>query len=148
MSAGWPYRCTGMMARGARRDGGFDLGRVEIVGIGADVHKDRRGAGLGDGLGGGVEGERGGDHLVAGADAAGQQRQVQRRRARGHPDGFADADEAGEGFLECPDLGPHDEAACAPTTRWMAASTSGLMAAYWAFKSTTGMRLLNAVLPG
>ena len=126
----------------ARRDRRLDLGRIQVVGIGRNVDKHRRRAGLVDRLGGRVEGERGCDHLIARADAARQERQVQRRSARSDPDRGLGADKAGESLLERSDLRPHDEAG-ALHTRWIAASTSGLMAAYCAFKSTTGIMSVN-----
>ena len=54
---------------------------VHPVGDRVDVGEDRRGADVEDRVDGGDERERGHDHLVARADARGQQREVQRRGA-------------------------------------------------------------------
>src|SRR5690606_5163544 len=50
---------------GARGDAGFDLGDVDIAGVGLHVDEHRLGAQQHDDFGGGPEGERGGDDLVA-----------------------------------------------------------------------------------
>ena len=77
MSAGWPYRCTGMMAlvRGVIAASSCAGSIVKVARVDVDEH--RRGAGVVDGRHGGDEGEGHGDDLVARADAGGQQRQVQ-----------------------------------------------------------------------
>ena len=73
-----------------------------------DVAEDRPGAGGRDGLGRGVEGERGDDDVVARADAQRAQRDGQRLGAVGDPDDVVDAQEGGELLLEGRDLGPED----------------------------------------
>ena len=66
---------------GARGDGRGDPGGVEVQGVRLDVHQDGAGADVLDHRDGRHEGERGGDHLVAGADAQDRQGRVQGRRA-------------------------------------------------------------------
>jgi hypothetical protein len=62
---------------GARRDGGFDSVRVEQAGGGVDVGEDRGGTGVQHGVRGSDERHRGRDDFVSGADAEGEQSQVQ-----------------------------------------------------------------------
>lgn len=85
---------------GARRDGALDHGRVDVEGprIGIDQH--RRCAGIADGGDRRDEGHRRGDHLIARPDAEGEQRQVQRRRARVQRDRLARPAIGGEAALE------------------------------------------------
>src|SRR5262249_26084530 len=95
---------------GARRDGLLDQGWVEVVGDRIDVHVDRRGADVADAPAGADPGVRRGDDLVAGADAAGAQGQVQGRGAVVEPDAVAHAEVTGEGALEPGDGRAEDEA--------------------------------------
>ena len=78
------YRDDGF---GARGDGRFDEGRVNIERVRLNIHKNRAGIKIADHLGGGGKGVWRGDHLIAGLQAGGVQGQVHRRRAGvdGHP---------------------------------------------------------------
>ena len=71
-------------------------GEVALV----DVHEDRPRAGVEDAVRAGDEGERDGDHLVAGPDPVAEQGEVQRRRAGAGGHRVRDADEGGEVLLE------------------------------------------------
>jgi hypothetical protein len=72
---------------GAPRDGLLDQGIVQVKGVRPDVHEDRPGPQAGDGVGGGDEGERRQDDLVAGPQVAQQGGHFQGRRAgRDHQD--------------------------------------------------------------
>ena len=64
-----------------------------------------------DGAGGGDERERGRDHLVAGLDSHGQQREHERVGARVHADAVAAAAERRQLGFERRHLGPEDESA-------------------------------------
>ena len=77
MSAGLAVEVDRQDRLGARRDGGLDVGRVDRERRRVDVDEHRRGAAVVDGRHGGDERVRRRDDLVAGADAGGQQRQVQ-----------------------------------------------------------------------
>ena len=81
-----------------------DPGRVDVVAVGLDVDEDRHRAALADRVGRGDEGVADRDHLVARADADGQQREMQRRGAVGHGAGVRRADHGGELRLEGRDL--------------------------------------------
>ena len=91
---------------GSRADGLLDSQRVDVEAIGLDVDEHRRRAAVADGVGGGDERVADGDDLVAGADADGQQRQVQRGGAVRHGAGVRRADMRGELALEGRDLRP------------------------------------------
>ena len=109
MSAGWPYRWTGMMALvrgviaasiwpGSIVKSSGRCRRTPACAPGVDDRRDGR-----------DEGERHRDHFVAGADAGGEQRQVQRARAGVDRDGLRRAAERGEVALERGDLVAEDE---------------------------------------
>ena len=68
--------------RGRSQDG-FDRVRVQVVGAGINVGKDRACADSADRFGRGNEGVRGRHDLVTGADAARAQRQFERGRPAG-----------------------------------------------------------------
>ena len=85
---------------GARGDRALGGRRVEVVRARVDVGEHRRRAALPDRVGRGDERERGHDDLVAGADARGVQREVQRGRAARHGHRVGGADALGEGLLE------------------------------------------------
>ena len=70
-----------MMARVARRDGGFDAFEIDVARGRVDVDEHRPGADFEDHVGGGDPGQRRRDDLVAGADAGQAQGDFQRRRA-------------------------------------------------------------------
>jgi hypothetical protein len=89
--------------------GALQLCGVEVVGDGVAVHEDGRGPYGRDGLGRGEEGVGRDDDLVAGADAARQQREVERRRAVRDADALARADVVRELALERLDLAPEHE---------------------------------------
>ena len=76
-----PAKCTGSTARVRRSDRRLHEGRVEVQRAGIDVGEHRRRAGVDDRVGGRRPRERGRHHLVARADAGGDQRQVKRGRA-------------------------------------------------------------------
>jgi hypothetical protein len=85
---------------GARRDGGFEQTRVEVVGARVDVHEHRLRAGKRDHLAGRNEGERRRDHFVAAADAVRHQGDQQRVGAARRADAMLDADVLGELALQ------------------------------------------------
>ena len=89
--------------------GRLDLVRVDIEGLGIDIDEHRRGADVEDRLGGGDEGERGGDDLVAFADASGDQCQVQGVGAGGAADSMGTAQVGSGFFLEGTHVGAEDE---------------------------------------
>ena len=75
-----------------------------------DVDEHRPCAGVADRRDGGDEGERHRDHFVAGADAGGEQRQMQRARAGVHGDAVIGADSsAANSCFERGDFGAEDE---------------------------------------
>ena len=114
----------------------FDAGGIDVVRLRVDIDVDRSCPEQDDGLGGGDEGERRGDHLVAGPDAEGHEGDLERVGARGTSDGVADAEVAGDGALELPHILAEDELAGVEDRRAMAASTSGLIFLYWPTTST------------
>jgi hypothetical protein len=79
------------MAR-VRGDGGGGQFRVEIEGARVDVDEHRGRTDVGDGLGGGDEGEWRSDHFVARAEPGGAQGQVQGIGPRGNADGVLDTE--------------------------------------------------------
>jgi hypothetical protein len=86
-----------------RRPGGERLGEqrgVHLPGGGVGIDERRVGAHVGDGVGGGGEGQRGGEHLVAGSDAEQAQRQVQPGGARGQRRGVRHTGACRQGDLE------------------------------------------------
>ena len=85
--------------------------RVHREGAGIDVDEHRRRAGVADRRHGRDEGERHGDHLVARADAGGEQRQVQRAGAGVDADAVRRAAVGGELLLEGRDLAAEGELA-------------------------------------
>ncbi len=95
-----PVQADGHDRLGPRRDRGLDQGRVDREVVLTDVDEDRPCAGVEDAVRAGDEGERDGDHLVAGADPVRQQRQVQRGRPGARRDRVTDPDEGGEALLE------------------------------------------------
>ena len=74
--------------------------RVEVQVVLADVAEDRRGAAVLDHVRRRRPGDRRGDHLVAGADAEREQREVHRRRARGDGEDVLGLEVRGEALLE------------------------------------------------
>ncbi len=103
-SHGMPIWCTHRIARvrGVTARPRAAGSMLKVAGIDVDEH--RHGAAVADGVGGGDEGVADGDHLVAGPDADGQQRQMQRGGAVGHGAGVRRADRGGELRLEGRDL--------------------------------------------
>ena len=67
------HRQNGFGARGNRR---FEARGVDVVRAGIDIHKDGRRAHMRYGRGRGDKSHGCGDHLVARANAAGQERQL------------------------------------------------------------------------
>ena len=98
---------------------------------GVAVDEDGRGACGRDGFGGGEESVGGDDDFVARADAAGGERELNRRRAVRDADAKTRADVFGEGALERLDLAAEDEGRVS-RTRAIAASTSVFIARYCA----------------
>src|SRR5208282_2414415 len=72
---------------GLRRDGRLDPLRVNALGLWAAVHKHGRRSGNPNRLGGGKEGVRVGDDLIAGADTQGHERKPDGVGAVAHADG-------------------------------------------------------------
>ena len=89
-------------------DGEVEFGWIEVKGLGVDVHEDRGGAEEADDLGGGDEGEGGGEDGVAGADPVGHEGQEQGVRARGTADSVLGAHVGGESVFQFLDFGAHD----------------------------------------
>ena len=96
-------------AGGLRRGVALELRRVEVVGRGVDVAEDRHAAGEDHRFGGGEEAESRHQHLGAGGEPQGAQRDHQGVGAVGDADHGAGAEKAGEGALELLDLGALDE---------------------------------------
>ena len=111
MSAGWPYRCTGTIARVLEviRRAIWAASMVQVAG--SMSTKTGTAAGLGDGLGGGDERVGHGDDLVARPDAGGHQGKAQGVGAGVQADAVPAAAECRELFLEGRDLRPADEGA-------------------------------------
>ena len=86
----WP-RCTGMIARVRGVIAGLDQSGIDGQMLRVDVHDHRQCAGCDRGIGGGGEGQRGHDHLVAPADPQRLQRDLHGDRAVGHDDAVAGA---------------------------------------------------------
>ncbi len=74
---GVPIQVDGHDGSGAGSDGRLDTGRIQRVGLGIDVGKDRRGSRQGRRAGRGHEGEGGADDFVARSHPQGAQGQVQ-----------------------------------------------------------------------
>ena len=104
--AGHPHLMDAKDRPGPVGDGGLDPRRIDVEGLGLDVHEDRDRAAVADAVGRGDEGVADGDDFVPGADADGQQRQVQGRRATGHGAGVLGPDPRCELTLERGDLRP------------------------------------------
>ncbi len=85
---------------GARGDRALDEPRIHRVARGIDVHEHGLGARVADGGHRRHERVGDGDHLVPGADAAGEEREVQRARAGVHPGGEPGAHVGRELLLE------------------------------------------------
>ena len=93
---------------GLRRNGRFDLCRVDALGPRIAIDEDGRGAGGPDRLGGGEERVRVGDDFVAGADAQGHQRKPDGIGAVADADGVFHAVVARQFLLEPLEHRPHD----------------------------------------
>ena len=104
-----------------------------------DVDEHRRRAGVADRRDRRDEGERDGDDLVARADAGREQRQVQRAGAGVDGDRVLGAAVGGELALEAGDLLAKDELRRCRGRSRTAASISGLMLWYCAFRSRNGI---------
>ena len=98
---------------GARSDVLFDLAWIDAQAVFFDVHQHRIGTEITNHLGAGREGVRGGDHLVAGADACGFKRQMQTCGRGIHRHGFkcCIAQKLRKRLLETPGLGARGEPA-------------------------------------
>ena len=114
-------------------DRGLGRGRGSMRrGVGVDVDEHGRGPRRAHRGGGGHRGERGHDHLVAGADAQRGERQAERVGARRHAHRVAPAGERGELGLERVELGteqvrarPHDARRPPPRARARATVRGG-----------------------
>jgi hypothetical protein len=93
---------------GARRDRGLDPRGIDVAGVGLDVDPHRHAAQQRDGLGGGREGERRRDDLVAGLQVERHHRDQQRLGAAGDGDAMLRAGVRRQRGLELLDLGTHD----------------------------------------
>ena len=78
--------------------------RIEIVGARLDIDEDRDRSAIADAVGRRDEGMARHDHLVAAADADGQESEMQRRRAARHGAGMGRPDTGGELAFEGGDL--------------------------------------------
>jgi hypothetical protein len=112
--------------------------RVDVAGVGLDVHEHRPGAQQHDGLDRGGEGEGRGDDLVAGLQVQRHHRDQQRLGAAGHGDAVLGAGEGGQGRFELLDLGAHDVLAVVQHTL-DARVDAGFSAAYCDFRSVNCM---------
>ena len=111
MSATWPNRCTGTIARVLPVTFGAHVVDVEAARRGIDVGEDGRRADRADRLGRREEGVGRADDLVARADAQAAQRDAERVGAVRDADRVLDAQVLGGLLLEALDLGAEDEAA-------------------------------------
>lgn len=87
---------------GTRRDGLLNEVRVQVVGVGVDVHEDRRGVAFQYGGGGGDEGVGRHNHLIAFANARRPQGQLQSHAPVDHGDAEAAAHILRKFLLELP----------------------------------------------
>lgn len=85
---------------GSRGDGGFEQGRVNVVGARVDVHIHRLGPEQGHGLSGGDVSKAGGDNFVARAYAQRHLGDLQRVGAVGHGDAVLGAGVGGQLFFQ------------------------------------------------
>jgi hypothetical protein len=99
-----PGRITGFQ----RLDRKNELCRIQIEGLGVDVHKHWCRTQEADDFGGGDEGERGGEDGVSGTDAVGHERHEQRVRAAGAGDRVLHANVCSQSCFQFLDLRPHD----------------------------------------
>ncbi len=83
-----------------RGDRSRDQRGVDVQVVRLHVHEDRRGAAMDDDVRGRRPGDRGRDHLVAGADLRGEQRQMERSRPGREGHGVLRTDVFGEAPLE------------------------------------------------
>ena len=88
-SAGWPCEVDRQDRLRPLGDGAAAQLRIDVEVAVADVDEDRRRAGVDDDVRGRGPGDRGRDHLVAGADAERDEREVHRRRPGGDARGRA-----------------------------------------------------------
>lgn len=93
---------------GARGDGGFDLGGVDVTGVGLDIHEDRLGAEQHDDLGRRNEGKRGRDDFVTRLDSHRHKADQQGLGAAGHSDAVLGAGVGFELLLQLAHLRAHD----------------------------------------
>ncbi len=91
-----------------RFDGGFQLYRIDIVGIGLDIDKHRLGASHRHDFGGGDEGECRHEHRIPFTNAQTQQDQFDGVGAVGAAEGMLRAGEFRQVGFECPDFRAHD----------------------------------------
>jgi len=117
---------NGQQRPGARCDPGLDLGDIDVERLRINVNENRRLAGVGDGEDGGNVRVRDSDHLVASADAAGQQGQVQRLRPARDAQRIRRLAVGGELLFKSLHLRAQDEAPLGSTPA-MAAATSSLL---------------------
>ena len=85
---------------GAGSDGFFNFTGIDIEGVRVDIDKYGPGAYVGNGTGGGDEGEGRGDDFVAGANVESEKREDERVGARSAGDGVRAAGELADFFFE------------------------------------------------
>jgi hypothetical protein len=93
---------------GTGGDGGFQQGRVQVVGAGINVHIHRLGAQQGHGFGGGNVGKAGGDDFIARANAQRHLGNLQRIGTVGHGDAVLGAGIGAELFFQLGHFGAQD----------------------------------------
>ena len=98
---------------GTGAEGRRDPHRVQVVGARIDIDEDRPRPQQGNDLGGGDEGEGGGDNLVTRSDLQGHEGDEQGIRAGGHGNRVPDPDHGRQALLQFGDLGAHHIAAVA-----------------------------------
>jgi len=103
---GLAVEVDGKQRPGAWRDAFRNARDVHVEGDGIDINEDGCRAAVGDGKDGGDVGVGDGNDLIAGTDAAGQQRQMQRLGAVGDAQAVRGATVGGEFLLECAYLRP------------------------------------------
>ena len=109
MSAGWPKRCTGMMAFVRGDNSRLQCGRVHGVSAFVNIDKHRLCSAIGDRLSGGHESVRDREDFVAGSDPQCQKCKPKSIRAAANADGMPDAAVGCEVLFEVLDKWPPGE---------------------------------------
>ena len=95
-----PVKVNGQNGLGPRRDERGEAGGIEIVGARIGLAGNRGGADVGDGEPGGDVAVGGDDDVIAGADAPGDEHELQGFEAVGDADAVGGADRRGVGGFE------------------------------------------------